>query len=656
VSEAELVGGLVALRARVQAARAASTTEAPSVAAFFGLLEALTHDLDALVAGAEQLSAGRVDDHARLDEIGDVLFALAALDFEKRASLRLDDGRFDGLAATVNMLSEELAASRDMLAEQHRELARARDAAEQATRAKSQFLANMSHEIRTPLTALLGFADLLVDPSVSASERLNYALVIRRNGEHLLDLINDLLDLSRIEAGKLAVDAIEASLPHVLSDLASLMRVRAAESGLDFGVHLLTPIPATLRTEPTRIRQILLNLVGNAVKFTRKGSVHVLVRHEPRVTPPRLAIDVVDTGIGMSAEQTAALFQPFQQADPSMSRRYGGTGLGLAISKALAELLGGTLGVRSALDEGSTFTLTLPAVVPEGTPLVRSLTELTSAAGGDRASGGSGAPDAQPQALTGRILLAEDGPDNQLLLCALLRRLGLDVRVANDGRSAVELASEAALRGAPFDVVLMDMQMPVLDGYQATAALRRDGYSGAIVALTAHAMVGERERCLAAGCDDYVAKPVDRAVLTRAIADRLRDRASPTESAPTRAADAGAGDATYSRFEDDPTLAPLIERFVETLPARIDALRELGAAGERESFDRQLHQLKGAAGSYGFPTITAAAAEAERAVRDGAAPREAVGPLVAECARVRMRGAGEARPAQHAHGELGGRA
>ncbi len=640
MNEAELIDGLVAVRARVRAARA----EVPPP--FVGVLDGLASDLDRLVASAESLGEARREEHLRLDEIGDVLFSLAALDFEKRASLRLDDGRYDGLAATVNMLSEELAASRDALAEQNRELARARDAAEDATRAKSQFLANMSHEIRTPLTALLGFAELLVDPAVSTSERLNYALVIRRNGEHLLDLINDLLDLSRIEAGKLTIEAVEASLPHVLSDVASLMRVRAADRGLDFGVHLLTPIPATMRTDPTRVRQILLNLVGNAVKFTRKGSVHVLVRHEPRVTPPRLAIDVVDTGIGMSAEQTARLFQPFQQADPSMSRRYGGTGLGLAISKAIAELLGGTLAVRSALDQGSTFTLTLPALVAEGAALVRSLTELAS----DPRDARAATPGAQG-ALRGSVLLAEDGPDNQLLLCALLRRLGLEVRVAENGRAAVDLAREAERAGERFDVVLMDMQMPVLDGYQATTELRLGGYEGPIVALTAHAMVGERERCLAAGCDDYVSKPVERALLTRAIARRLPGAVPPSE---TSAAVVGAQVAPlFSRYERDPALAALVGRFVTALPARVDELRALAGAArdaDREPLERLLHQLKGAAGSYGFPELSEIAAAVERALHAGASPLEALAPFEAACARVRLRRTGDAGDAGDAGG------
>jgi signal transduction histidine kinase len=299
------------------------------------------HELVAAVARSAEDLAHAVDNSHRvraveerqIDQVLDVLSGVAALDFSRRVETQGDSGKIDAVAMMTNMISEELAASQQEIAERNVALSRAKDAAEAATAAKSQFLANMSHEIRTPLTALLGFADLLTAPSLPEADRIGYATIIRRNGEHLLALMNDILDLSKIEAGRLEVARQECSLAEALSGIISLMRVRAIEVGLDFGLHLLTPIPAVVRTDPVRLRQILLNLVGNAIKFTDKGSVRILVRYEPRASPPRISIDVVDTGIGMSADQLALIFQPFHQADLSMSRRHRGTGLGLAICR-----------------------------------------------------------------------------------------------------------------------------------------------------------------------------------------------------------------------------------------------------------------------------------------------------------------------------------
>jgi CheY-like chemotaxis protein len=346
-----------------------------------------------------------------------------------------------------------------------------------------------------------------------------------------------------------------------------------------------------------RLRQILLNLVGNAIKFTESGSVRILVRYEPRASPPRLSIDVVDTGIGMSADQVALLFQPFHQADPSMSRRYGGSGLGLAICRPLAEALGGTLSARSVPGEGSTLTLTLAVVVPPGTPLVQGIGEQAL-------SRPFTAAPPPPDRFTGSVLLAEDGPDNQVLITTILKGHGLTVSVAADGEEAVARALDARAAGAPFDLILMDMQMPVLDGYAATTELRRKGHRGAIVALTAHAMTGERERCLSAGCDDYLQKPLDRTALLVMLGERLR-RSSPDEPPPL-----------HSTLADDPQLGEVIPRFVRGLGARAAALQDAAEKHDFANLRRLAHQLKGAAGGYGFAPITAAAEHLLRALDD----------------------------------------
>jgi len=559
--------------------------------------------VEQVATAGTSLATLRAREVVQVEEVLDVLVGLAGLDFDRRAPVS-GSGPLDALAQVANMLAEELAA-------QQENMARARYAAEAATIAKSQFLAQMSHEIRTPLTALLGFADLLSVPTLSDSERLNYAMVIRRNGEHLLTVINDILDLSRIEAGRLTVERIPCAPALILSEVGSLMRMRADERGLAFEVELTSPIPATIASDPTRIRQILLNLLSNAIKFTRRGSV----RMNAHVAGTRLLIDVIDTGIGIAEDQLQRLFEPFAQGDLTMSRRFGGSGLGLAICRALAEALGGEITVASEKSVGSTFTLALP--IEPGGELVSDLVHAAVA----KPSATSTTPK-----FSGTVLVVEDGLDNQVLLTTLLRGYGLTVAVAADGQLAVVRTLEAWRNATPFDVVFMDVQMPVLDGYKATAMLRREGYRGPIVAVTANAMVGERERCLDAGCNDYINKPIDRAKFVATLRQYLPERVT----APT--------DALYSTHAADPEMAEILRRFVSTLPARAAELRAEVEANDLTTLKKLVHQLKGAAGGYGFASISAAAADVEdslRAGRDPATVRAAIDALVALCMRAR---------------------
>jgi signal transduction histidine kinase len=382
-------------------------------------------------------------------------------------------------------------------------------AAEAATRAKSEFLANMSHEIRTPMTAILGYAELLRDPQLGSRERLEHLETIRRNGAHLLDVINDILDLSKIEAGRMTLERVACSPCALLTEVASTMRVRAKQKQLVFEVVYKGPIPEHIQSDPTRLRQILLNLAGNAVKFTRQGGVRIEVQLvRAAQADPLLEIAVVDTGIGMSPEQQAHLFHAFTQGDSSTTRRFGGTGLGLVISRRLALMLGGDIVVRSEAGQGSTFLLTLQTGSLAGVNLLINPSEAIRIAAGDPQR-----PAADPAPLHGRILLAEDGRDNQLLISFYLRKAGAEVVLADNGKVACELALRSRREGQPFDLVLMDMQMPVLDGYEAASELRGAGWEGPIVALTAHAMAGDRDKCIASGCNDYATKPVDREVL-----------------------------------------------------------------------------------------------------------------------------------------------
>ncbi len=399
------------------------------------------------------------------------------------------------------------------------QLARSRQAAEAANRAKSEFLANMSHEIRTPMTAVVGYADLIrggCSKECDFGKRMlgNHMEVISKNAHLLLQIINDILDLSKIEAGRMEMECVVCEPFAVVSDVADLLRVQAAEKGLEVQVECAGPIPRTIRTDPTRFRQILINLVGNAIKFTDRGDVRLVLCLAPSLgSRPLLQIDVIDSGVGMSEGQLARLFKPFSQVDCSTTRKYGGTGLGLTISQRLAELLGGSIRVISASGQGSTFTLTV-----DPGPLKPGEIEYPVQENAGRAKATNPFPASEAPSISARVLLAEDGRDNQRLLEIILTKAGAEVTLADNGQIAVELALASRGEGSPFDLILMDMQMPVMDGYEATRRLRAEGWQGPVVALTAHAMTGDRQECIAAGCTDYASKPFGREPLLQLLA------------------------------------------------------------------------------------------------------------------------------------------
>ncbi len=381
------------------------------------------------------------------------------------------------------------------------ELRRAKEAALAASDAKSAFLANVSHEIRTPLTAILGYADLLQDRNLLPDERAEWVEIIRRNGQHLLSIINGLLDLAKIEAGKISVERVACNLSQVVSELAVLVRPQAAAKGLPFHMTIPEKLPA-LFTDPRLLHQILMNLLDNAVKFTPRGE-SVTLRIAQPAAAKLLVFEVIDTGIGIAPEQLPKLFQPFVQADESTTRRFGGTGLGLAISRRLARALGGDIHVRSSLGQGSTFSLSLPLGSPPVSAHEPAITALVLPPATDL-----------PKS---RILLAEDGPDNQLLLSHILEKHGATVDIASDGSEAIHKAILAQADNQPYDLILMDIQMPGMDGNAATALLRSKNIKTPIIALSAAAMTHNRLQALAAGCNDFLIKPINPDQLLQTI-------------------------------------------------------------------------------------------------------------------------------------------
>jgi len=401
-----------------------------------------------------------------------------------------------------------------LLTMREKELGVAKQQAEVASHAKSLFLSNMSHEIRTPMSSILGYSETLLDDTQTREERDEAIQVVLNNGQRLMKLISDILDLVKLEVGEIELQREPFSPMGVIRDTKVLLQSRAKDKGLDLELELPTPLPKQIEGDAFRVKQVLLNLMNNAIKFTDTGYVKLRVAAERSISDnvASLLLTVSDSGIGIESEALATLFRPFEQADASASRRFGGTGLGLTISRRLIELMGGELTVQSCPGEGTCFTLQIPfADTDEQEWLDDPQVEFLAPA----------APvvkkkDALPR-LDCRILFAEDNTTNARLVASLLRKQGATVTVVEDGNEAVIAANSAQLNGEPFDVVLMDIQMPVMDGYTATEELRQRGFDLPIIALTANALSEDRRRCLKSGFTDFASKPVDRQQLMELV-------------------------------------------------------------------------------------------------------------------------------------------
>jgi PAS domain S-box-containing protein len=499
--------------------------------------------------------------------------------------------------------------------------------AEAANRSKSEFLANMSHEIRTPMGAILGFADMLLHRSPEECALAGCVQIIQRNAMHLLELINEILDLSKVEAGQMKVERVPCDLPELLSEIIALMRPRAAEKGLGFGIKFQGPIPRLIQSDPLRLRQILVNLLGNAVKFTESGRIDIRIADAGSGCPNVvLRVEVIDSGIGMTPEQLVRLFMPFTQADASVTRKFGGTGLGLTISRQLAKLLHGDVKASSQAGIGSTFTMTVDGGPSAGVEFLHNLTEAALPVRVNQ--------EAQADIhLDGRILLVEDGADNQRLLRMQLGDAGALVTSALDGRMAVDLATTQT-----FDLILMDMQMPIMDGYAATTELRLRGIKIPIIALTAHAMAEDRVKCLAVGCSAYLSKPVQEELLLRTVNENLvkdplalrsdSSGADIARSLPPRPAPAPVvSNRIQSSHAANSRIMAIIPEFVAGLPAKVGNIIELLERNDLPPLQNLAHQLLGTCGGYGFAPVSEPARTLEQSIKAGK-NRESITPEV----------------------------
>ena len=523
------------------------------------------------------------------------------------------DGDYRGVMTSFEDVSE---------LERHKvELSHAKSAADRANQAKSMFLANMSHEIRTPMNAILGYTEVLRNGYVDSEvNRQKYLATIHNSGEHLLALINDILDLSKIEAGNMEIEREECVTQVLLAQTVSTLLIKAQQKGITLRYETDRTVPGKIATDAFRLKQALLNLIGNAIKFTDCGGVTVIVRTVEEDQRQLLAFDVIDTGTGIAAEQQKKIFDPFSQADSSITRKFGGTGLGLSISKQIAEKLGGGIRVESVPGQGSRFSLIIEPGVVDDASMVRFSSE-DDVLGVEVKS-----QETRYHFEDKHFLVVDDGESNRELASLLLKRAGGKITTAVNGQEALDLAARTR-----YDVILMDMQMPVLDGFSATRELRRRGYAEPIIALTANIMQEDEEMCREAGCNAFLGKPISAALLLKTVASFVAceivtleteaDGSMPTPSEPQATILLQRGESQVedeilpSLPMDDPDYRMIAEMFVGRLRTRVPEMKTAASTNDLKVLADLAHWLKGAGGTAGFNAFTKPALTLQEAAR-----------------------------------------
>jgi PAS domain S-box-containing protein len=536
-----------------------------------------------------------------------------------------------------------------LLEEKEQLLRQMMEEAEEANVAKSAFLSNMSHEIRTPMTAILGFTEVLKrGVNLSPEDTKRHLGTISRSGQHLLELINDVLDLSKVESGAMDVESIPTNIGPLAFEVVKVLKVKADEKSIYLDLNITTPMPAHVLSDPSRLRQVMTNLVGNAIKFTEEGGVKLNISHDAE--KQLVLVAVTDTGIGMNDAQQATIFDAFTQADSSITRRFGGTGLGLSISRKLAEALGGAVEVESSPGKGSTFLIKVPTGEVSDVPIL-SADEVVASF--DLLDEGQDLYWEFPKA---EILVVDDAPENRELLEVLLTDLGLSVTLAEDGKQGVE----SAMRNE-YSMILMDIQMPVMNGYDAVAAMRQNGIEYPIVALTANAMKGYEEKILASGFSHYQTKPLDIAKLTQLLARLLNgkpaakpvDQSVETQSAALPSSESiantnssevesNADGLIYSALaQGNAKFGVIVSKFLEKLDIELKDMQRLQSESDWANLKDKAHWLKGSGGTVGFNCLyePAMALEEAAAAEDTLLSLELLKEIVALSSRL---SAGEA--------------